>query len=128
VKAVKELVGKNSILDHIRIIIREEDDFPRLPVKEEFALFRIIQEFLNNTLKHSRATTVRIDFSKDRDKILIHLSDNGIGFDPARLKKYGMGLNNVTSRLRPYHGDVNIISRPGKGTRYEIALPFHSKK
>lgn len=124
VKTVKELCSKNELLERINILIRESPGFPRLPVQQEFALFRIIQEFINNTLKHSKANMIRIGFAAKKDMVEVTLTDNGVGFDLSRLRKRGMGLSNVQSRIRPYNGDVNIISRPGKGTRYIISIPI----
>ena len=123
IRAVKELCSKGELLDHIKIAIKETGDFPRLPVQQEFALFRIIQEFINNALKHSHADTLKINFKSRKRSVIISLTDNGIGFDPAKLRNTGMGLNNVRSRIRAYNGEVDIISQPGKGTRYEISVP-----
>lgn len=62
IKAVEELCSKNELLGRIEIGIKESPDFPRLPLQQEFALFRIIQEFINNALKHSKADTLGIEF------------------------------------------------------------------
>lgn len=123
VKAVQELCSKNELFGDMKISIKEGPGFPRLPIQPAFALFRIIQEFINNSLKHSRADALRIEFSRNHRSLLVVLQDNGIGFDMGSLQSRGMGLSNVTSRLRPYNGQVDIISRPGKGTRYEITIP-----
>ncbi len=123
VKAVEELCSKNELLENMNIVIKEVSRFPGLPVQQAFALFRIIQEFINNSLKHSKADTLRIEFSRNHRSLLITLQDNGVGFDMAGLNNRGMGINNVLSRLRPYNGEVNIITRPGKGTRYEVSMP-----
>lgn len=123
VKAVEELCSKNELLSQINISIKEVRDFPKMSLQQEFALFRIIQEFINNSLKHSRADKLWIEFKFKKKMAFINLRDNGIGFDLATLKNHGMGLNNVRSRIRPYQGEVEIISEPGKGTSYEIAIP-----
>ena len=127
VKAVKELCSKNELLDKMKITIKESH-FTRLPVPQEFALFRIIQEFINNALKHSKATALQIEFSTEKKTATIVLKDNGVGFDIRKLNSHGMGLSNVQSRIRPYNGEVNIVTRPGKGTRYEIAIRQENKK
>ena len=108
----------------MKISINVVPIFHRLPLQQEFALFRIIQEFINNALKHSEADKLKIRFSETGDKARIVLMDNGIGFDTKKLRDEGMGLNNVQSRIRPYNGEVEIISRPGSGTRYEITVPI----
>jgi PAS domain S-box-containing protein len=128
VKAVEELCSKNELLNQMKINIKESHHFPRLPVQLGFALFRIIQEFINNALKHSRANALRIEFAYKKKTVMITLADNGIGFDLMKLRNHGMGLNNVSSRIRPYNGEVDIISQPGKGTRYEISIPMENKQ
>ena len=128
IKAVEELCSKDQLLNYLKISIKESNDFPRLPLQQEFALFRIIQEFISNALKHSRADSLWIEFSCKKKLVLISLVDNGIGFDLAKIRNQGMGLNNVRSRIKPYNGEVDIISRPGKGTRYEISIPIEKKQ
>jgi len=128
VKAVEELCSKDQLLPQIKILIKESDGFPRLALQQEFALFRIIQEFINNALKHSKADSLRIEFRRKKKLALVSLIDNGIGFDLTKIRGQGMGLNNVRSRLRPYNGEVDIISQPGKGTRYEISIPVENKQ
>jgi PAS domain S-box-containing protein len=128
VKAVEELCSKNQLLNKIDIYIKESDDFPRLLLQQEFALFRIIQEFISNALKHSRANCLWIEFKHTKKEVLIRLLDNGIGFDLMKINELGMGLNNVRSRLRPYNGEVEIFSQPGRGTRFEIWIPTENKQ
>ncbi|HEX7905442.1 MAG TPA: ATP-binding protein [Chitinophagaceae bacterium] len=128
VKAVEELCSKNELLNQIKITVKESRHFPKLPAQQGFALFRIIQEFINNALKHSKADTLRIEFTCRKKTALVTLLDNGIGFDLLKLRNHGMGLNNVRSRIRPYNGEVDIISEPGKGTRYEISIPMENKQ
>ena len=128
VKAVEELCSKDQLLNQMKIIIKESDGFPRLPLQQEFALFRIIQEFISNALKHSKANSIKIEFKCKKKLVLISLADNGVGFDLNKIRNQGMGLNNVRSRIRPYNGEVDIISQPGKGTRYEISIPMENKQ
>ena len=123
VKAVEELSSKNELLNHIKISVKESPHFPALPVQQGFAIFRIIQEFINNAIKHSKANTLKIEFTSKKKMVFVTLSDNGVGFDIDKLRTRGMGLNNVMSRIRPYGGEVDIISQPGRGTRYEIFVP-----
>ena len=128
IKAVEELCSKNEMLGKINISIKESRNFPRMSLQQEFALFRIIQEFINNALKHSQADKLKIEFRYHKKIAFVTLSDNGIGFNMATLRNHGMGLSNVRSRIRPYNGEVDIISEPGKGTRYEISLPVEDNQ
>lgn len=128
VKAVEELCSKNELLSQINISIKENHDFPRMSLQHEFALFRIIQEFINNALKHSKADKLWIEFKHKKKMAFVTLRDNGIGFNMTTLRNHGMGLSNVRSRIRPYNGEVNIISEPGKGTQYEISIPVEDNQ
>jgi PAS domain S-box-containing protein len=128
VKAVEELCSKNELLNRINISIKEARDFPRMSLQQEFALFRIIQEFINNALKHSKADKLWIEFKCKRKTALVNLRDNGIGFNTRAQRSHGMGLSNVRSRIRPYNGEVDIISEPGSGTRYEISIPVEDNQ
>ena len=128
IKAVEELCSKDQLLSQMKIEIKESAGFPRLPLQQEFALFRIIQEFISNALKHSKADTLWIEFKFKKKLVSISLADNGIGFDLRKIRNNGMGLNNVRSRIKPYNGEVDIISQPGKGTRYEISIPMEKKQ
>ena len=122
-KTVEELISKNPLLRGMNVVVDIPPRFPRLPIKQEYALFRIIQEFINNSLKHSQADGMQIEFVATKTMVFINLKDNGIGFDLKDLAKKGMGLNHVRSRLKPYHGNVEINSRPGKGTSFSITIP-----
>lgn len=128
VKAVEELCSKNELLGQINISIKEADDFPRMSIQQEFALFRVIQEFINNALKHSQADKLWIEFKSKKNMAFVTLRDNGIGFNIETLQSQGMGLSNVRSRIRPYNGEVEIFSEPGKGTRYEISIPVEDNQ
>lgn len=127
VKAVEELCAKNELMAKMNIDINESHNFPKLPVNQGFAIFRIIQEFINNALKHSKADRLKIKFGVKNKMAIVSLLDNGVGFDMSKRLNRGMGLNNVRSRIRPYHGEVDIKSQPGKGTRYEITIPIDKK-
>jgi two-component system, NarL family, sensor histidine kinase UhpB len=89
----------------------------------ELMLYRIVQEQLTNIQKHSKASEAVILLQKDNNIIILSVSDNGIGFDPA-VKAQGIGLKNISSRVQFYSGDMKIISAPGKGCRLEIQIPI----
>jgi signal transduction histidine kinase len=81
------------------------------------AVYRIVQELLNNVIKHAVAKSVIVQVSKTNDDIAITVEDDGKGFDPAILKgSKGMGWNNIESRITYLKGKLDIQSEPGKGT------------
>ena len=87
----------------------------RLDNRFELSLYRILQELLNNTLKHANATEVNIDFMTDNKQILIIYQDNGQGFDPEKLSKKGLGLKNIESRVSMIRGKLEYMTDLEKG-------------
>jgi signal transduction histidine kinase len=91
------------------------------------ALFRTLQESLNNIAKHSHASKVSILFL-DRDHSLIMLvKDNGIGFDMNTHNYNSFGLLSIKERARIVHGKARISSKSGKGTQVVFSIPLAKK-
>jgi two-component system, NarL family, sensor histidine kinase UhpB len=90
--------------------------------KKELALYRIVQEQLNNIRKHAKAQSVTITMKTEEDNLYLSIADDGIGFDTSR-KAGGIGLQNIRSRLEFYAGNMKIISAPGNGCKLEITIP-----
>ncbi|MDD2792489.1 MAG: ATP-binding protein [Sediminibacterium sp.] len=90
----------------------------------DIILFRIIQEVVNNILKHSGANRIDIQITKDQKTISIEIMDNGIGFnaDIARNENQGIGMKNIYSRAKLINTNVNIISATGEGTKVILTL------
>jgi len=82
-------------------------------------LYRIIQELINNTIKHAACTRIDIIAHKQAGLLRVLYKDNGKGFDEMRVNK-GLGLNNVLTRVRLYKGVCEVVSKPGQGTCYSI--------
>lgn len=92
----------------------------RLDNKKELAVFRIIQELLNNAIKHSNASNVSVKMRFSLSGFAVSISDNGKGFD-AELIKTGLGLKSLESRTQILNAKMQINSAPGKGT---VAILF----
>ncbi len=121
--AVKEFIDKidNRI---IKINLHTEGLNERLDSNTETVLYRVIQECVNNVIKHSGASNLDISLIKDADGIAATVEDNGRGFDTADKQKFeGMGLKNITSRVEFLKGTVDFDSSPGKGTLVAIHVP-----
>jgi signal transduction histidine kinase len=86
-------------------------------------IYRVIQELLNNTVKHAHAHQSIVQVSADDRKFSITVEDDGVGFDPAILRaSTGIGWNNIKSRVEMLNGRVDIDSKPGKGTSVYIEI------
>jgi signal transduction histidine kinase len=88
------------------------------------AVFRIVQEGVNNILKHASATQVDLHIIDKEDEIYILLKDNGKGFDVAHPAHIGLGLRSMSERAKLLHGSVDIHSAPGDGTIVEARIPL----
>lgn len=85
-------------------------------------LYRIIEEALNNSLRHAGASSVEVILDKKGPNFIVEIKDNGHGFDPLLVKEGGQGLINMRKRAEELGGDLKIISSPGKGTTVRIRL------
>jgi len=121
-QSIKELirsiqsVGKMKIRLNISGLAEEE-----LLPEQKINIYRIIQEQLNNILKHAQAETVVIELNKVKEQVRLRLADDGKGFDP-RMRRKGVGISNIISRAELYNGKVEIESAPGKGCQLVVVL------
>ena len=100
----------------------------RLAENVEIMIYRIVQEILNNTLKHARASELSLLLTKKGDHVIIDYKDNGIGFDENKLPKgKNLGLLGIRTRVEFLGGTVEMKSEPGKGISYKIIIPFKNK-
>ncbi|MBA3680664.1 MAG: PAS domain S-box protein [Bacteroidetes bacterium] len=122
--AISELCRKIVIADELEFkIIINEDQFS-ISKNLEFTIFRVIQEFINNSITHGKSSKISIKITADKKDLIISLKDNGMGFDITKARKEGMGLLNVRSRVKSYNGSITITSAPKKGTSYLIIIPL----
>ena len=96
-------------------------------------IFRIIQESLNNIIKHSQADHVNIHLQYEQKKVRINVRDNGVGFDLETVKlersrRPSLGLAGMEERAVLLGGTMSIQSRPGYGTEIEAVIPYHKKE
>lgn len=96
----------------------------KLPDNIETVLYRVIQESVNNVIKHAKANKLSIQLHKDEDGVSVSIEDNGIGFDP-KIMKSGIGLSNIKSRISFLNGTIDYDSAPGKGTFINIFIPIN---
>jgi len=97
------------------------DDIEQQNVK--LTLYRIIQELINNALKHAKATEILVQFIHDNGKIDITVEDDGIGFDMQKSNtKNGMGLTNLENRVNYLNGKIDIRSVINEGTSVNIQI------
>jgi PAS domain S-box-containing protein len=88
-------------------------------------IYRVIQEQVNNILKHAHASRVNIEIHSDGEYIQATVTDDGKGFHPFK-RKSGVGLTNMINRVESFNGEFSIDSSPGKGCKLSIRIPTYS--
>ena len=87
--------------------------------------FRIVQEQLNNILKHASASDIHITMSEKKAEFVLSIADNGIGFDNTKkLNQKGIGISNIISRAESQRGRARFTTKPGKGCKLVITFPI----
>ncbi|EUJ19515.1 sensor histidine kinase [Listeria aquatica] len=91
-------------------------------------LFRIVQELLSNTLRHSKAKLLEVRFVEIDNMAVLKVVDDGVGFDMNAVPQGSYGLQNMRERVQEFGGTIKIISFPNKGTSVEIKIPLVAEK
>ncbi|HET6993534.1 MAG TPA: ATP-binding protein [Chitinophagaceae bacterium] len=100
-----------------------ENNFNRpINIAAKSFLFRVIQEFIQNSLKHSGCKTITINLEDGTNGLNLTISDDGKGFDPHSVRPGGIGLANMKRRISLIGGRFDLISRPGEGTRLQLFI------
>ena len=131
-----DILGLSSALGHylsniekktgLRIDFRSSVNDKKIQGNLPIVVFRIVQEAVNNILKHSRANRVIVVLKSQRRTISLAIKDNGLGFDPKKNSQGGesaMGLRLIREMVESLNGTLEIHSSPGKGTKILVTLP-----
>ena len=108
----------------IEVSVQEDVSLDIAPARQ-VAIYRLIQELLNNVHKHAEATNVKITFAQSKSDLIIQVADNGKGFDPDLIPEGHYGLGGMKERIEYLDGTFLIESAPGTGARFEIRLPVY---
>ncbi|TPV33422.1 sensor histidine kinase [Paucihalobacter ruber] len=120
-EGIKELVENINNIGQLQIKYNNHLNFDDLAHEKHLHVFRILQELINNSLKHSEANTITIDFNQDSDGIKLHYSDNGKGFDVTNsVHKKGLGMKNIESRISLLQAKLTVDSKLNQGTHFLI--------
>ena len=127
IPALNDLINRYDS-EHGPDITFQHFDIPtKLDQQVALVIYRIIQEILNNAIKHAKASEIFVQLNKENEDIVIHIEDDGVGFDPAQNFK-SMGLENIKSRVNYLQGTIEIDSRENEGTSFLIHVKTHIRK
>lgn len=126
-QAVRDFLDKLPSAGRVKINLEVVglDRGGRLEPTMENVLFRVIQELVQNILKHAQATEVTLQIIRHPEELTVLVEDNGLGFDPAALgEDAGIGLKNIESRMAYLGGRVDFDAAPGRGTTVTLEVPL----
>lgn len=123
--ALRELIEKSNS-PKLNITLKIEGLNDTIDQNIQVVLYRIIQECINNTIKHAEASAINVSVIQDAEKIYTSISDNGKGFNPMKVqsKNEGLGLENIKSRIEVLKGNIKISSKEGEGTSIFVEIPL----
>jgi PAS domain S-box-containing protein len=122
IESINNLVDDLIVIHPVKIEFHEKGIVENmLDERLQLDIFRIVQEQLNNILKHSSATRATIDLTRQGNELILLISDNGKGCDTSK-EVLGVGLLNITSRAESYQGKVTVVSSPGNGYTLKVVL------
>ncbi|MCB9234622.1 MAG: sensor histidine kinase [Bacteroidia bacterium] len=109
----------------IRMVLEDRSELPPLTGEQELGLYRIVQEAVNNALKHAEATRMVLSLEVDGSELRLQFEDNGKGFSLEEASESrSLGLKNFEARASVLGGKAIIESEVGKGTRIRVNLPI----
>ena len=123
IATVDHLVRESQAKSNVKIEWKHDVEFDRLAPPLELALFRMIQESLNNALHHSKSQRIGIDLRQHGSVIHLVVQDWGIGFERSAVPSGRFGLRSIEERARILGGRADIQTRPGEGTSVLVELP-----
>ena len=128
--ALREMAESIAAPSEMELDIRIDTIDQLLPIEGEIALYRIVQEALNNVVRHSGGGTAFLHVRRDGEVLRVTIRDQGRGFyskpnDPESGSR-GFGLSGMEERARILGGSLRILSAPGRGTQIELSVPITS--
>jgi len=121
--AIEELCNEYNSLSSVKISYSNRAHFSNDDKERHMHVFRILQELVNNSIRHGKATGIEVVMQNDGDKTICNYADNGSGFDMARHdKQKGLGMKNIESRVNYLKGSLAIDSAMGKGTNIQFTF------
>jgi len=123
-EAVEDLIERIGDSGEINAVCHFEGEQDRLPENKEIMLYRVIQEMVNNTIKHAQAKNMVLSFANHSDHLAIKYTDDGKGFDyNSKIDNDSLGLKSIHSRVNFLNGTMNVETKPGHGVKYTLNIP-----
>ena len=106
----------------MEVAVDSENVSENLPDEYKICIYRLVQEALNNAVRHAHARNAKVRVSQSQSRIAIEVSDDGSGFQADRVR--GLGILGMEERIRRLGGTLTVDSAPGRGTTIKAELPM----
>ncbi len=126
IEAIEDLLVKSLKPLEVRYSFEHFGIEKRLEERIEISLYRVLQELLNNIIKHSKANQVSVQLFRNQNKLILIVEDNGTGIKQSNTD--GHGLLNIKSRVNTLFGELNLEPSPSSGTLATIRIPLAYKE
>lgn len=127
-QAVHNFTTRCEAMHNVAIDFKTTLKNERFDSDVEVIIYRVVCELINNSLKHSGCTAIKLSILFDHSAITLDYSDNGKGFNPKDMMDCGMGLSNISSRISTLGGTVDIQGSEGKGMSASICITLNGRK
>ncbi|NID09988.1 histidine kinase [Fibrella aestuarina] len=124
IPALEDLIQKLNLVNETKLTLEHYGDIPDLVDEASVMLYRVVQELLNNALKHAQAHTITIQIMANDESLLVSVDDDGQGGDFSDDSSQGNGIANIKSRIAYLGGQVMWQSTAERGTSVMISLPM----
>lgn len=124
-KNALQLLTEKIKSDKMRMYLDVDNGIDKIESDIQLIIYRILQESINNVIKHSKARTVQISLHIKANRLYVAVADDGVGFDTSEPQlQSGIGLNNIYTRIRFLQGNIVIRSQYNEGTRLSFDIPL----
>ena len=123
--SIKQLADIIQFSTGIQFDLKLADTKIKLDSNIAMSVYRIIQEFVNNSIKHAKCKNIQINFEIKPKFLNLTMIDDGIGFGDTSHKRKGNGLDNINLRVKYLNGEVEFISEKDKGVVLNISIPLN---
>jgi two-component system sensor histidine kinase DegS len=126
VGATKEYLKSFGVRNNIKCTF--DCNLTEFEVNKQYSLafYRILQEATNNIAKHAQATKLNISLKLENNKLIMEVSDNGVGFEQSNIiRKDAYGMIGMNERITLLNGTMKIESKLGKGTKLKVEMPYN---
>ncbi|WAC03524.1 histidine kinase [Lacinutrix neustonica] len=125
--AIKQEIERLNRLQYLQASLHIEGEERSIDHEVEVVFFRMIQEFFSNTIKHAKATHLKVTIIFNGEQLNVFAEDNGTGFNKNRPENKGIGLTNIKKRAQLVNAKVSINSTINEGTQLHISYTLKSR-